>query len=313
MKTAVIVGRFQADELHQGYLSTFSEIENQGFKKLVLVLGEAPVRLTYPNPIPYRFRKLAFEKFFSEVHYNFEVIILKFPDFQSDIVWSEKLDEMLEYLYLEDFSFVVGRDSFKDYYHGKYQEKFLEFEIEDKLCSSSLRRDEVFKLEFEKELKNIREVSIFNQGLIYASQYQYPIVFPTVDILLYDSSRRWILLGKKPNENFLRLPGGFVDGSDESIIEAAYRELTEEGNIYKENLQLEKTKIIHTQLINDWRYRSTQNRIMTTLVEMTMHKLTENPEAGDDLEKVEWRRVSEIKNIDIFEPHKEMLIKVLNL
>ena len=68
-----------------------------------------------------------------------------------------------------------------------------------------------------------------------AYTYPYPRPMVTVDIIIIDNSRQpaGILLIKRQNEPFAgchALPGGFVD-EDESLEEAALRELKEETNI----------------------------------------------------------------------------------
>lgn len=67
----------------------------------------------------------------------------------------------------------------------------------------------------------------------------------TADIILLakDSDKIWTLLikrGKDPYENYLAIPGGFLDEKDLSVEDCAIRELREETNVIvtKDNLNL---------------------------------------------------------------------------
>ena len=64
--------------------------------------------------------------------------------------------------------------------------------------------------------------------------YQYPHMAVTVDVVLFDSPARGrILLIQRRNEPFKdhwALPGGYVD-MDETVLDAAHRELAEETGV----------------------------------------------------------------------------------
>jgi len=124
----------------------------------------------------------------------------------------------------------------------------------------------------------------FRKGVIWATQNQYPIVSPTVDIACIDPDSKALLLVRKKNETGWRLPGGYIDVNDQSALDAAKRELMEECGA---NLSVSDWKFWTTRKINDWRLRGEAKRgIMTTV--FTCLRTWGNPEAADDVNEVEW-------------------------
>jgi bifunctional NMN adenylyltransferase/nudix hydrolase len=91
------------------------------------------------------------------------------------------------------------------------------------------------------------------------------------------------LLGRKPGEALWRFPGGFVDPQHDLSLEmAAKREAREECG----DIELGPAKYLGSIRINDWRYRSSCDKITTALFELPY--LWGGPRAGDDLKDVAW-------------------------
>lgn len=94
----------------------------------------------------------------------------------------------------------------------------------------------------------------------------YDISLQTVDIIIVKKDSldniTHILLGKRNSQAGWRFPGGFVDVKDQSLEEAAKRELTEECSI---NLETNKLTYIGSLRIDDPRYRESPHKIMTAI------------------------------------------------
>lgn len=85
-------------------------------------------------------------------------------------------------------------------------------------------------------------------------------VNPTVDIACFNANHTYMLFGKKKNDTKLRLIGGFADVKDNGFEETAIREFKEETNC-----ELVNVEYITSQLSNDWRFKESDDKIITTL------------------------------------------------
>lgn len=85
-------------------------------------------------------------------------------------------------------------------------------------------------------------------------------VNPTVDIACFNVNHTYMLFGKKSTDDKLRLIGGFADVTDNSFEDSAKREFLEETGGTLENIEY-----ITSQLSNDWRFRESNDKIITTL------------------------------------------------
>ena len=112
----------------------------------------------------------------------------------------------------------------------------------------------------------------------------------------------------RTNENFWRLPGGFLElYKHKSDLEAAYEELLEETGVDRKFV--DNVKLVKTQLIDDWRYKGTGEAIKTTLFSMQL-KGNYSVKAGDDLEEVQWFPIDELGRVNIGELHTVLIRSV---
>lgn len=279
--TGVVVMRAQIDGLHAGHRYLLSYVAKAS-DKLVIVFGRAPVYFTSKNPLPHKFRH---SLILPLLHPSAD--ILELDDHISDEVWSKTLDQLLEPY--KNVTLYDSREGFKDYYSGKHR-----IETIDGLVgySSTARRKEI------KELNNCFEHNIsFKQGIIYAVENRYPIVYPTVDIAVLrqdngNDPKVEILLGYKKKHDQWFLPGGFVDKKDNSILEAAGRELKEEVP----GLNHHGLKFLSTHKVEDWRYQNTNDSIMTSL--FVTWKMSGNDDPGDDLDGTGWFTVGDPRTLN---------------
>lgn len=132
------------------------------------------------------------------------------------------------------------------------------------------------------------------------------MVYPTVDVAIIRSHKGnyQVLLGRKDKEEGWCFPGGFVDPTDNSYMEAAKRELHEEvTGIATTNL----TYIASTK-INDPRMKD--GDIIITTFFLTSF-IDGTPKAGDDLDEVRWFNLEDNLQEILVEKHK-VLLNLLN-
>lgn len=272
---AVIIARFQTPYLHQGHIQLINKVKEK-HNKLIIFLGCSPVKGSQKNPLDYFVREQMIKSVYPE-----NVFVFPLNDQPNDIFWSKKLDqELTDKFPSETFILYGSRDSFIPHYSGKYKTEELPPVID--INATEIRN------KISDKVINTEE---FRSGIIYAFGNLYPKVYPTVDIAIFKIAKTFILLGKKPNETTWRLPGGFTDPTDSNFETAARRELKEEcGDIEVSEMTYEAS-----YKVDDWRYRSEVDKIITTLFSADFVNGT--PKAGDDLELVDWFPVDSLSKM----------------
>jgi bifunctional NMN adenylyltransferase/nudix hydrolase len=266
MKTAgVIVARFQTPFLHEGHHDLIQQVKAK-HNKTIIVLGVTEVKITPRNPFDFYTR----EKMIKEAYPS--IIVLPLADRSSDVYWSQQLDALLANAFpSETFVLYGSRDCFIPYYSGKFTTEELQENMN--FSATELR---------EKYSDDVLASKEFRLGINYAAHNRYPIAYPTVDIAVLTEDKKQVLLGRKPNTTHWRLPGGFVDPTDDSLEAAAKRELTEECGSFETSA----FTYIGSHKMNDWRYVNEVDKVITSLFTTTL--VYGKPNAGDDLEEVKW-------------------------
>lgn len=326
-KIAIIVGRFQSAEYHQGYYNLMEEANK--YEKVLVFLGVSPRKVcTKTDPLPYEVRVRVFENELLNTNNGFEEDKYLFSpvyDNSCDIEWSKALDVLIQNqldelnltdnFRFEDVEFLVSKDSFISHYHGKVREwknievhtDILNGKIE--ASNSSLDRTNVLS-DIENHLSCYldEEITQLATGMIYATQKQYDRVDPTVDIIPYVDleDEVYIMLGRKQSDpdGKYRLCGGFVDTTDDTYEHAAIRELIEEMNIIA---PIENMKYICNKKINDWRYRKGNDKIHTTLFAYEVKDFNQifSAKAGDDLSEIKMFKFRDVYSI-LMDEHKSL-------
>jgi bifunctional NMN adenylyltransferase/nudix hydrolase len=280
----VIVGRFQVNELHDAHKQIIDFVV-KNHKKVIVFLGVSPTLSTKNNPLDYVSRK----EMILQAYPN--VTVMPIPDHPSDEEWSRELDGRIrEACPINSVLLYGGRDGFVKYYHGK----FSTTEIEQTIFVSGT--------EVRKEVsREVKRSADFRSGVIYATYNQYPKVFATVDVAIIDGERT--LLGRKPNQEKFRFLGGFADPTDNSYEESAKREVQEESG-----LEVADIVYLGSCKIDDWRYRSEEDKIITHL--FTAKYIFGNPQATDDIAELRWYNLKELKE-DVFVKEHIPLFKIL--
>jgi bifunctional NMN adenylyltransferase/nudix hydrolase len=274
MKTAVIIARFQTPYLHLGHQQLISKVK-ETHSKLIILLGVSPLLGSRRNPYDYYTREKMIKKEYPDV------IVLPVSDHPSDELWSANIDGLLHSVFhAEDFCLYGSRDSFIPYYTGKFET--VELPEHGDYNATELRKqyaDKVF------------DSNDFRAGILYAYYNQYTKVYPTVDIALFRNNKTELLLGKKANSNKWRFVGGFADPEDADYESAAKRELIEEcGELEVNEMTYETSK-----KINDWRYRSEADKIITLLFSCEYFNGT--PKPTDDIAELNWFKLEELPSM----------------
>jgi bifunctional NMN adenylyltransferase/nudix hydrolase len=241
----VIVGRFQVHRLHDAHRQIIDSIYTT-HTKTIIVLGLSPVKVTIENPLDFEARRQMLLESYPKA------TILYIKDHPNDTEWSKQLDRLVGDVVspAQSVKLYGGRDSFIRVYTGRYPTTELEQTV---YVSGKETRKSISK--------HVKGTEDFRAGVIWASANQYPRVFPTVDVAIFnDTTYEKLLLVRKPDEDLWRFPGGFVDPRDANLEAAARREAQEETN-----LEVGGLSYVVSAQVQDWRYRRESDKIMTTL------------------------------------------------
>ena len=279
----IIIGRFQTDKLHDGHLDLIFTVKNR-HHRLIILLGLAELPCTKNNPLDFQARRQmlqeaikAYDKENGTNEFD-NIDILYVKDQHDNELWVQRLDALIDDNTKTKSAVLYGsRDSFIPVYmsfNGKYP--VIELEASTNISGTEVR---------DRIKGSTRPTADFRAGVIWATQSQYDVCYPTVDIaiLKYDEvgNPTDLLLGRKTNEKLWRFPGGFAEGNTDSFEEDAKREALEETR-----LEVSDVKYVGSKKINDWRYRSERSKIKTLLFKA---KYTFGKEqADDDLAEVKW-------------------------
>lgn len=288
METGIIVARFQSHTLHTGQRFLVDTVIKK-HKRVIIFLGVTPV-MSRKNALNYKIRETMVKSLYPSVE------IYPLYDHKSNEDWVTSLEGTISEL-VEDKNVILygSRDSCINTYlkhGGKYTSIIIP--EKEKYNATELR---------ESTAKEYINSDDFRKGIIYA-QYNnfYPTAFGTVDVIAtrFSNGELEVLLGQKSYEvgrNLWRIPGGFIDPTDEFGRDTASRELCEETCI---SASPSLFHIIDQVKVNDWRYIGTEHSIMTTIYSVHIgsgwHDKVINSEAkaSDDLAKVKWFKFSEL-------------------
>lgn len=299
-EVGVVVARFQIDGLHEGHKHLINfVVENH--PKVIIFLGVPRAENSLRNALNFETRKLMVQ----ELYPTALVIPLKDQGIEemANKQWSINLDVASAVPFGETSILLYGsRDSFIQYYSGKYQTCEVQHTIE---MDATSRRDEI--------ISKPENSAAFRRGVIYTIGNMRPLVYPTVDVVVANSEGQ-VLLVRKPNERLFRFAGGFVDPTDANLEMAARRELDEETT-----LSALSFKYITSTLVDDDRYRREPHKIMTTLFLTYEWDQMGRAEASDDLKggEVKWFDVHELSSpeqiaMQIMPVHRDMMLTFIN-
>lgn len=266
----VLVGRFQVPELHEGHTELLDHVcANHG--KVIVVLGVTPLHNTLQNPLDVGARKQMLLTAFPNID------VLYITDRPDDGDWSRALDKLVGENVTPAQSVVLygSRDSFMPHYVGKLP--VIEMEASRFLSGTAIRK--------QIAASATRNSPDFRAGVVWAASARYPTSYATVDVAILNEERTKVLLARKPGERKLRFVGGFADPRSTSYEADAKREVREETG-----LEVSDPEYIGSTLIDDWRYRSEQDKIKTMF--FVAIRIYGAPKPMDDIEELHWKPVA---------------------
>jgi len=287
----VIVGRFQVPDLHEGHLEMINAVREQHRKVLILVGSTPGILVTRNNPLDYHTRMLMLREAYPDIS------IMPVNDMPNDDLWSEMVDEKIHEAFGIGGAILYGsRDGFIPYYTGKHP--VIELEETRSISGTEIRKaisDEV------------RVHSEFRRGVVYAAFNKHPVMYATVDIAVIDFVKHRIVLGRKKGDltGKYRFPGGFVDPrKDKALEHAARREAREE-------LDCEISQVpefVGSTLIDDWRYRSELDKIMTSvfIAQYIYGSIT----GSDDLSEAKWFSLEDF-DMNVLLPQHRVIMEMV--
>lgn len=288
----VVIGRFQVAELHQGHINYIKFVLNQHHDMNIMLLGLAPTKATKRNPLDFDSRRRMIEEAFPG-----KFTIMYQNDLPDDKEWANAVIKNIAPIAgNRDIVLYGGRDNSLNYFPDNV--KVVIYEPTVYLPDNGTEQ----RIIAGKQVKGTKD---WRLGCLYATQNRYDTVFPTVDCAIFDNNTyEYLYLAKKEKEKKLRFVGGFADPRrDTSFENTARREASEETN-----LEVSTPIYIGSTLINDWRYRAENDKIITSFFAMT--KVFGSPKAQDDISEIHKIKVSDIRS-EMFVPEHVVLWEML--
>lgn len=298
----VIVGRFQLDKLHSAHKALIDFVVEK-HHRVIILLGTNSTLSTRNNPLSWGMRANMINQDYPDI------LCLPIQDRVSDELWSKDLDEKIRNNLANDTAVLYGgRDSFIPHYTGKFETRELQAADYEDEFSATRVRENIAKAP-------TRGSEDFRAGVIWAVHNQFPKVYPTVDVAIFNKNPYpnhyeimdevhkeplQILLGRKPDEKKYCLIGGFADPNNDSYERDAKREAREETG-----LEVSEPVYVGSYPVSDWRYRDEVDQVKTLL--FTCYKIYGGAKANDDIEEVKWFELEELDLNQIVPNHVQML------
>jgi bifunctional NMN adenylyltransferase/nudix hydrolase len=285
-----MVGRWQVDDLTEGHRVLIDEVmATHG--KVIIFVGVAPTLGSRTDPLDYPTRAAMVLQ-----HYP-TAIVLPIADHPSNDVWSQTLDSLIRTIApIGEVTLYGGRDSFVQHYTGGFQCTVL---ADMNYSSGTEVRQEVGR--------KVRHSADFRAGAIYSCFQQRKRNNLVVDVAVIrpgglvvpgEVPEAHVLLGKKPNEDCFRFPGGFVDPTDPNVEYTVRREVEEETGVAVGGL-----RYVGSYQQDDWRM-GVSDRMLTFFFAGTYtHGALK---ANDDLEKVQWVPIEQLNDIKWHPDHEKL-------
>lgn len=312
----VLIGRFQTPILTNAHKELIQKTINDS--NSLIVVGEAQVIYTKTNPFPYEYIKKLITSFLisGDVDSTNTPYIEKLQDNPSDDIWSKNLDKIIDKTLkkFKDKKVIIyhGRDSFKDYYNGKYKKCLKEIKVSLENTNDSATENRI-----KKYKPNDLYLKPYMFGMLESINNKFDTAFPCIDTCLVSKDHQYIVLGQKNHDpkGQYRFIGGFVDPiKDNSIEDTVVREVKEEIGI-----DIDKKDIfyISSSKINDSRYRRGNDKIFSSFfisfvdTQKLLDFVKQSKNKGnDDLAKIKCFKMNKLKTSNILDGHR-VLYKTL--
>lgn len=275
-EVAVIVARFQIDNLHSAHIELINIILNT-HKRIIIVLGLSPLKCTAKNPLDFQMRKQMILDNFKDKHKYITIVYLQ--DCKTNQEWSDKLDIIIKKnTNNETVRLCGGRDSFIPYYTNKYETWTIkEFSQSEYISATSVRNDISNSTSFSSD---------FRRGVIYTANNINPRCVPAVDVAIFDNNLENVLLCQIIGEDKYSFIGAWVQ-SNETYEEAANNAVLNKATIKVDNL-----KPLKSFTNFDWRFRAERDNLTTMLYSATLK--SGEPFPRDNIVKLNWIKLDNI-------------------
>lgn len=277
----VLVGRFQIHTLTDGHKYLFAQVAGRCSRVLALV-GVPPVLGTRRDPLDYLVRARMLQDYWTDAYREGpELTVLPSIDCPSNEEWARRIDQMIDAVAPGQAATIFcGPDGCGPLYRtagGRHPIEVIESipgHTHATMARAALQR---------------RHTEDFRAGVIYFSERRWLNPLPIVDVAVIKGEE--VLLGQKADEHVRwRLIGGFVDLADRTLELAAKREVMEETGLEVGNL-----RYAGSALIDDWRYRSTPEQMLSTV--FVADYVFGNPQPKDDIARVAWHSIPEVPRL----------------
>lgn len=337
---AVVIGRFQP--IHVGHVGLIKSALEKA-QHVIVAIGSANAPRTPRNPFTYEERKALIRAEFpitvaldfvpiddmlyndgawiDQVYYKINSVILRQsqdPDEVDVALFGYEKDATSFYLryfpqWHSEFSEPVGK-----YNSTEIRELFYAralsgrgFFMPDQLYGVDLgipKNTLLFsEFKYQEALFNLAFEWDFNRKY---DPSKFPIFVTTVDSVVTTNNHVLLVTRKHyPGKGLLALPGGHVN-PDETLEQAALRELREETSIDRSNRVLKSN--IRARETFDNPQRSERGRVITTAFHIQLPDEDNLPKikAGDDASKARWVPLSQIRKDQMFEDHYDIIKKL---
>jgi bifunctional NMN adenylyltransferase/nudix hydrolase len=296
----VIIARFQTPELTAAHQYLIAQVATRSVR-VVIMLGVTRA-VSKKNPLEFILRTWMVEDFWSE-HYpgrDGDLFIIPDHDCPTDEQWARRIDEHLDALIVPGSTITIfcGPDGAGRAYQSAGGRHPFEVFDSDGIHATAVRANVMPE----------RSAS-FRRGVIYGAERRATSVFPVIDVVIWrrdpgaPATSPTILLGRKDGDGErLRLVGGFVDPTDDSLEAAVLREAREETGLVVDNVTY-----AGSQVVDDWRYRGAPETLLSAVFNAETPCINE-PLAGDDLDEVRW--CTPVEALDLINPMHLPLLKM---
>lgn len=298
----VIVARFQVDKLHEGQIQLLKSVIER-HKTVIIFLGISPLIGDKRDPLDYVSRAQLIKSTFSEEYLedrSCNLLIDKISDRRDDNVWSKELDHRIREITPRGKVTLYGsRDSFIQHYFGAHKEKVVELEPTVFTSGTEVRRD---------ICAEVKADPMFRRGVIHGTSQRWDSGQPTVDVAITKQDANGVvsfLMVRKEEEFLVRFCGGYFDPKvDKSLEMAARRETQEETSV-----EIGALTYIGSLAVDDWRYRGSNDKIITTFFQTTYVFGAVRPKDAEigECEWIEGRKLWELRTSLITPEHIPLL------
>lgn len=337
----VFIGRFQP--WHEGH----EEVLRTAFKlsrNVIVLIGSANRHRSPKNPWEYFQREEMIERSFKDKSAFQDLIIRPLNDYPNDTAWIMTVENAVRQATVHGYVGckigLIGYDKDSTTY---YLKMFPTWDVEQiKLQYGTINSTQIREQYFQKVpviseflpdfvrkyLKEfalgsdfkwlLNEVEYIREYKRVWAQSPFPPFFVTVDPVVVQSGQILLVTRKEPPyKGALALPGGFIK-PNETLVDAAVRELKEETKISDDKGEVPpamlKSFITKSEVFDD-PDRSERGRSITHayLFELPKKERLYKVIGSDDAERADWYSLASLSTSDFMEDHAFIIQKMLEI